>query len=66
MNPPRYLKPRVRPLVPAVQPLRETLKGPGTLRQLTEQAAAGGNSEATGEADDDVVDAEIIDEDDAK
>lgn len=31
-----------------------------------DQAAAGGASEATGEADDDVVDAEIIDEDDAK
>jgi molecular chaperone DnaK len=31
-----------------------------------EQAAAGGASEATGEADDDVVDAEIVDEDDSK
>ncbi|RJS45522.1 molecular chaperone DnaK [Nocardioides cavernaquae] len=31
-----------------------------------EQAAAGGSSEATGEADDDVVDAEIVDEDDSK
>ena len=29
-----------------------------------EQAAAGGTSEATGEADDDVVDAEIVDESD--
>jgi molecular chaperone DnaK len=31
-----------------------------------EQAAAGGASEATGEADDDVVDAEIVDEDESK
>jgi molecular chaperone DnaK len=31
-----------------------------------EQAAAGGTSEATGDADDDVVDAEIVDEDESK
>lgn len=41
MNPPRYLSPRVRPVVPPAQALGETLRGDAQLRQLASLAAAG-------------------------